>query len=114
MQRERERVPQFVIEVECLLAYWHFHPTRVGILFVLIAHFPGDTARNRGQALDTCAQRLLFERFSNLLAQYLINCARLFCSEKPACIAQGVERKICSYGQQEKWRYDCVSVQQRL
>ncbi|MGP8034549.1 MAG: hypothetical protein ACLPQ6_10455 [Steroidobacteraceae bacterium] len=58
-------------------------------------------------------QRLLLKRFANLLAQNLINRARLICNEQPACTGQNVQRKIGSYGQQQKWRYRCIGVQQR-
>src|ERR1700680_273584 len=36
--RERQRAPQFGIEGRWLLAYWQFHPARVGILLILLAY----------------------------------------------------------------------------
>ena len=69
----RERRNSSLKRVEDLIGHRQFHPARVGILFILIAHLFGDAAGDRGQALDACTQRLLFERFANLLAQHFLN-----------------------------------------
>jgi hypothetical protein len=44
--------------------------------------------------LDACSQRLLLERFANLLAHNLLYGAGLDCSKKAACAGQGVKREI--------------------
>src|SRR5882757_312408 len=110
---ERQRATQFFIESQCSIAYWHFYPARVGILFILVADILRHTAGYRGQTVNTCTQRLLFQRFTNLLAQYFINRTGLSCIKKPPCTTQGKKGEIRSDGQQEKWGYDCVRVQHR-
>ena len=112
--RERQHASQGLIEAQRLLAYRYFHPSRVWVLFILVAHVCGDPAADRGQALDACAQRLFFERFANLLAQDLGYWSGRILSKKSACVAQGIEREICCDSEQKQGRYRFVVVQQRL
>ena len=86
-RRERQPAPQFAIEAQCLLAHWQFHPARIGILFILTPYFFGDPHGDRRQAFDACVQRLLFERFANLLAQDFVNRAGPVCRKKPGRVA---------------------------
>ena len=71
-QCEGQPVPRFVVEAPRLIAFWQFHPARDRILLILITDSFGDARGDRSRACDRCRQRLLLERFANLLAQNLL------------------------------------------
>src|ERR1700733_110190 len=66
---KRKSALQFTIEVQGMVFFLQLHPARIGIPLILTAYFFGSPGGDRRQTFDASAQRLLFERFANLLAQ---------------------------------------------
>jgi len=110
--RERDCVTQFGIEGHRLLAQMHSHPPGVGILLVLVADGFRCGIRDRSQSFDALVQRLLLQRFANLLAHDLVDTIRLIDREQALCARQQLQRTISSHGEQEQRRYRRVRLQQ--
>src|SRR5277367_3198020 len=98
--------------MQCLAPNLHFHTWRVRTLIILAEPLFGNTACDRGQGFDACAQCLLFKGLENLLAQNLVNQTELICNQKSSWVAKAEKREICGHGEQENWRNHCVAVKQ--
>ncbi len=110
-RRERQDARQLGIERLRRSAHLQFHPARVRILFVLVAHRLGDAALHRGQGSDAGAQPLLFERFAHLLTQHLDYGAGFARGKQSVRIANQMERAIGGDREQQERRHRRIGVQ---